>query len=122
MSEETAIALIAGEDPEFGDLTPRAVAFLQAYRVTLTLKGAATATEMSRRNHYNGLHRMPGYREAFEKVDQEVDDSFLAILVDRTVNGFTEARFSCSSVLCSPSSRAVVSFPHSDTGGDTIRS
>ena len=85
------------------------------------MKGAATATEMSRRNHYNGLHRMPGYRGAFEKVDQEVDDSFLAILVDRTVNGFTEARFSCSSVLCSPSSRGVVSFPHSDTGGDTIR-
>jgi len=88
--EDADHALLA---PMLDGLPSRASAFLQAYRLALTLKGAAETLGMSRRNHYNWLAKVPGYRETFELVDLEVSDTLEALLVDRAVAGFREERY-----------------------------
>lgn len=85
--------------PLLDALPPRASAFLQAYRAALTIKGAADLLGMSRRNHYNWIEKVPGYREVFELVDQEVSDTLEALLVERAVQGYREERLNGSGQL-----------------------
>ena len=56
-------------------MTRKAKAFLEAYSQTFSVAEAARRSGMTRDAHYKRLERDPRYKDAFDKVEEEIADT-----------------------------------------------